>query len=89
MYPENPEGAQAVVDSMKVGYVSDTARDSNSQPVVMLREFATVYDEWGLFKPPKLHLHQCLQFTLNLVHYAGLIFSFCGINCRIRSVWGE
>ena len=27
MYPENPEGTQVIVDSMNMGYISDTARN--------------------------------------------------------------
>ena len=27
MYPENPEGAQVILDSMNMGYISDTARN--------------------------------------------------------------
>ena len=27
MYPENPEGTQVIVGSMKLGYISDTARN--------------------------------------------------------------
>ena len=33
MYPENPEGIQVFVSSMNMGYISDTASESNSQPV--------------------------------------------------------
>ena len=27
MYPENPEGTQVIVNSMNMGYISDTARN--------------------------------------------------------------
>ena len=34
MYPENPEGGtQLFVGSKNMGYISDTAKESNSQPV--------------------------------------------------------
>ena len=33
MYPENPEETQVIVGSMNMGYISDTAGKSNSQPV--------------------------------------------------------
>ena len=32
MYPENPEGTQVIVGSMNMGYISDTARNRDSQP---------------------------------------------------------
>ena len=34
LYPENPEGTQVIVGSMNMGYISDTAVESNSQPVL-------------------------------------------------------
>ena len=38
MYPENPEGTQVIVGSMKMGYISDTARNRTHNLFCSTRE---------------------------------------------------
>ena len=54
MYPENPEGTQVIVDSMNMGYLSDTARNRTHNLFRPKREPIPLGHSDGHLSTPKM-----------------------------------